>query len=90
MYFIHEVLLMLARVGSRDVSVHGGYTEAPATATGTMLVVARKCGQCQHVRVLRQFSGDVQRSARVPAAPLPAVDAARNAGCQVARVEGAD
>lgn len=44
-YFRNEVLLMLELAGFEDVTVHGGYTDAVATADDTFLVfVARKQG----------------------------------------------
>ena len=45
LYFRNELVLLLAQAGFGEVSVHGGYTDAPATAEDTTLVfVARKDG----------------------------------------------
>jgi SAM-dependent methyltransferase len=45
LYFRNELLLLLAQAGFGEVTVHGGYTDAAATAEHTTLVfVARKAG----------------------------------------------
>jgi hypothetical protein len=38
MYFKNEVLLMLKVAGFRDITVHGDYTDEPATADHEELV----------------------------------------------------